>query len=902
MEQETGSIEPSVARTRLHAATTSTRPYLLGALTLHQIADVYGKDHKEVARYNEASQNMEADFTEMSNQSDPLVRRWDALKTDVADQMARVMEDARFANFDADQTRNELQPSTVDQKNLTARFEALPKEAQELYREVRDYYKQLSQHRFDAIKQRIERAGGTALSTKSALDNLELAYEKTRSKVYFPFTRFGTHVVKAVKMQGDKEIDRFVDTFDSPLEADRYAMQMKVKGWKVKQMASSQYSRDTDGSASAAVKDILAVIDNLNFEEQPGANLFPKDQLKDAINQTFLNSMPDMSYAKHFMHAKDVKGFSKDALRAFAHSALHGAHHISRIQNADHMSKALTDLDKRIMKTDEGDVTEARQVYNELVQRQESILNPNTHPVAAYLGQLGFVMSLGGVVATGFTNLTQVPLITLPWLGSRFGLVKSSTALAKAYKDFLDPKTLNAHSLFDASKSARISEPERVMLKELQRRGRIDLTQTMDLAGMASQDNLSRISKQVGSTRGKIMRMLGFTFHAPEVMNRQVTALATYRLATEQGASAPEALKKTEQAITDTHFIYSSANRARYMSGNVMRVLTMFKQYPQHVAFTYGRAASIWLSKNDATPEERTIAKKQILTMSAFQFAAAGALGMPFIGTIADVLTAVMNGFGDDDEKKDWEVELRKILNEYAGKEGGEVLAHGLSRLTPWDMAGRLGQNDLFFRAPKREREGRAAAMDWLTSFAGPVLSYAVNGYLGAGDIMKGITKADSGAFLRGTEELVPSVLRHAVKTARYQIEGGLRTRDKYKQLDITPMEKLGQLFGFAPSRAAEFYESSTAIKNTETRVMGRRKELLDELAAARESRNADDRASAMEAIHSFNRRNPNVRITGESIMRSRQARIQHEKNTKNGLFLPKKREAMREKGNFANY
>jgi hypothetical protein len=899
---QTGTIEPAKARDHLGSATTAVRPYLLGALGLQQIADVYGRDHAEVARYNTASQQMEADFLEMSGQSDLLIKRWDKLKVDVADRMARVMEDARFAQFDADQTNNPLQPSTVDQKDVTARFNALPKDAQQLYRDVRDYYRDLSQHRFEAIKERIERSGGTAQNTKAAIDKLELAYEKTRGKVYFPFTRFGNHVVVAKKLQNGKEVDREVQTFDSPFQADQFANLMKARGWTIKRTTASRYSQQQDGSASEAVKEMHQIINTLTFaDDLPGLTSL-REQLNDALNQTFLNSLPDMSYAKHFLHAKDVKGFSKDALRAFAHSALHGAHHISRIQNADHLTRALSDLNKRIQQTEEGDVTEARQVYNEIVQRHEALLNPNTSPVAAWLGQLGFTMSLGGVVATGLTNATQVPLITLPWLGSRFGLVKSATALARAYKDFLDPKTLNADSLFDASQSERLPTSERAMLKELQRRGRIDLTQTMDLAGRASQDNLTRVAKQVGTLRGRMAQLMGFTFHAPEVMNRQVTAMATYRLAKEQGASDAAATDKAEQAIIDTHFIYSQENRARYMSGNVLRVLTMFKQYSQNIAFLYGRAAHVWLSKNGGTPEEKKIARKQLLTMAALQYAAAGALGMPVFGTIADLLTAMMNAFGDDDEKKDWEVELRKILADAVGKPAGEVLAHGVSRLTPWDMAARLGQNDLFFREPKKEREGRAAAMDWLTSLAGPVLSYAVNAYLGIGDVVKGLAQADAGHFLRGIEELVPAVLRNSVKALRYELEGGVRTRDTYKQLDVNAAEKLGQFFGFTPSRAAEMYESTTAIKNQEHRLTNRRNDLLDHFAAASQSKDGEARTKALTDIRAFNQRHPTMRISGDSLMRSQQGRLKHERGMEGGVYLDRKKAPLREEGSFANY
>lgn len=914
----TGAIDPPVARERLNASKASLRPYLLGALGLEQLSQVYGKDHAEVRQYNKATQDMEADFTEMSRDSDKVARAWTDLNIPVADKMAKVMEDARFLNFDPDPKKNQ-EADSVKKQELVKRFDQLPDDAKAVYRMARDFYTNMAEQRFQALKERIERAGGTPENTRKLVDRLQLAYEKVRSKVYFPFTRFGENIVVAKQMKDGKEVDREVHAFESVAEAQKFATMMKLKGWTVKQTVAREYSVDKEGPASKIVRQMHDIIKELGQGQQglPGV-MDLENQLLDSLNQSFLQALPDMSYAKHFIHAKDVKGASRDALRSFAHSALHGAHHISRIRHADKVTQALMGLDEKINETTEGDTTEARQVYNELVKRHNDIMNPNTHPVSAWLGQLGFTMSLGGVVATGITNATQVPLVTYPWLGARYGFGKASAALARAYKDFLNPRTLNKDSLFDASKSKLISESERKMLMELARRGRIDLTQTMDLAGLSSQDNLSRKAKLTGTLNEKVTRMLGFTFHAPEVMNRQVTALSTFRLEKEKGGSFEDALQRAEQAIIDTHFIYESWNRPRYMSGNFLRVLTMFRQYSQNIAYTYGRAAAIWLDRNGATKEERTVAKRQLISMLALQFGAAGALGMPFFGSAADILMAVVGAFGDDDDKRAWEVALRKWLDGTAtslaeafiddkekagevGKKLAEVVSHGGSRLTPWDMAGRLGQNDLFFREPQREREGRQAVMDWMLALGGPVPSYGVNFLLGMGDVAKGVTELNAGFFMRGVEELTPAVLRNGVKSLRYTLEG-VRTRDEYKQLDLDTSEKLGQIFGFTPARVAEMYESTTAVKNKEHRILNEQKSLKNRFARAVDDQDDAAKQRILEDIRGFNERNPIFAITSNTLNRSLKARRQREAGMERGMYLPPRRRALLDEGDFGDF
>lgn len=915
---ETGTINPTEARDRLVAVKTSMRPYLLGALGLEQLSQVYGKDHAEVHQYNKATQAMEADFTEMSRESDKVARAWTDLNIPVADKMAQAMEDARFLNFDPD-PRKKQEADSQKKKELRTRFDQLPEEAKTVYRMARDFYTNMAEQRFQALKERIERAGGTPENTRKFVDRLQIAYEQVRSKVYFPFTRFGENIVVAKKMENGVEKDREVHAFESVAESQKFATMMKLKGWQVKQTVAREYSVDKEGPASKIVRQMHDIIKELGEGQQglPGV-LNLEDQLLDSLNQSFLQALPDMSYAKHFIHAKDVKGASRDALRSFAHSALHGAHHISRIRHADTVTNALIKLDDKINGTTEGDTTEARQVYNELVKRHNDIMNPNTHPVSAWLGQLGFTMSLGGVVATGITNATQVPLVTYPWLGARYGFGKASAALARAYKDFLDPRTLNKDSLFDATKSKLISESERKMLLELARRGHIDLTQTMDLAGLSSRDNLSRKARTLGTVGEKVSRMLGFTFHVPEVMNRQVTALATFRLEkAKDGATFETALEKAQQAIQDTHFIYQAHNRPRYMSGNFLRVLTMFKQYSQNIAYTYGRAASIWLDKNHATKEERRVAKRQLASMLTLQFGAAGALGMPFFGTpVALIMHAL--GAMDDDDDQDWEVAFRQWLDGKAtslaeafiddktkarevGKEMAEVVSHGASRLTPWDMASRLGQNDLFFREPQREREGRSAVMDWMMALGGPVPSYGVNFLLGMGDVAKGMSELNAGFFMRGVEELTPAVLRHGVKSLRYTLEG-VRTRDEYKQMDLNAAEKLGQIFGFTPARVAEMYESTTAVKNKEHRILNQQKALKDRFARAVDDQDDQAKQHILEDIRGFNERNPIFAITSNTLNRSIKTRRQHEAGMERGMYLPPRRRALLEEADFGDY
>ena len=319
---------------------------------------------------------------------------------------------------------------------------------------------------------------------------------------------------------------------------------------------------------------------------------------------------------------------------------------------------------------------------------------------------------------------------------------------------------------------------------------------------------------------------------------------------------------------------------------NLRRVLLMFKQYGQNIAYLYGRAG--YQAFRGASPEERAEARRLLAGMLTVQFAAAGALGLPFVGAVASILGAMMNGFGGDDEKRDWEVEFRNWLAGTVGKDAGEALSHGLPRLVlGWDLASRIGQNDLFIRAPNREQEGRDAYFAWMQALAGPVAGYALNGYLGLSDIARGVGSLNRGLMMRGTEELMPAAIRNPLRALRYQVEEGVRTRGGEKQIEVTPFEKLGQALGFTPRRVAEMYEGVSAVKNRQHGIELRRGELLDQFAAAVRERDLRGIGEAMRGIQGFNARNPGAAISQETIQRSLVNRQRREAGMREGVSVP---------------
>ncbi len=79
---------------------------------------------------------------------------------------------------------------------------------------------------------------------------------------------------------------------------------------------------------------------------------------------------------------------------------------------------------------------------------------------------------------------------------------------------------------------------------------------------------------------------------------------------------------------------------------------------------------------------------------------------------VTTLLAAASMLGGDDDEPWDAKVALQNLLADTFGQKPAEVLAHGLSRLTPWDILGRAGLDKLRWRLGGLRCRSRSQASD----------------------------------------------------------------------------------------------------------------------------------------------------------------------------------------------
>lgn len=882
---------------RLRTVMDGSRPFWLGALTRDQIADVYGKEIPPVKEYDELTRGMENQRSKMAGDADELYSEWAKLDQQDNDRLARIMLDGTVHQVHPDRPFAPIVGMDNAERLrvhglISTQYKLLPAEAKAMYGKVRDFHLDTLTKLRNALEARIERQVENGNAKAAALTSIRKMFDKyLGSGPYFPLSRFGDYLVVANR---EADGERVVASYATAGEQQTAARKLAADGFTVKMKTAKTYSRETDGAAGKFIGEVLSAVDSLDMQDGSlGGNTADlKNKLLDDINQMFIKALPDLSYRKHFMHRKGTPGFSSDVMRGFASSAFHAASHIARLNYGDRMTFALQDAFTSIENAPDGDFNLHSQVLNELTKRHDAAMNPNTHPIAAMLNQVGFVMYLGLSPAAGLVNMLQTVMVTMPHLGARYGFGKANSSLAKALTDITSGARANAKNGWNAAQSTKLTAAERAVMSELQDEGVIDLTQAHDLASATGLDTGNVARSKAAFAMSRAMKIVGWTFHIPEVMNRQVTALSAYRLEMAKSGDVNAAKDAAREAIKRTHFDYSASNRARFMSGNLARVVTQFKQYSQNMTYLLARAAHQALKGE--SPEVRAIARKQLVATLGVTFAMAGAMGLPGLGGAMGLLGMMAGALDDDDKPWDWKTEFRNLLADTVGQEAGEVIAHGIPRaLMPWDISNRVGLGEMWWRSNDREGQNpREAFANDMQNILGPTAGTLLGLYTAADHMARG-------NWSKATESVVPKFLRDPLKAMR-EAQDGMTNYNGEPLLDVDAAEVAGRLLGFAPARGSEMFEARNAIKNAETVLNEKRQNLLSRMVKARMDLDTAEIADLQSEIQAFNQRNPEFRITMDSILKSMRARRRNMAETEDGVRLPRGKEGLRELGRFA--
>ncbi len=768
-------------------------------------------------------------------------------------------------------------------KALREKFLQLSPDAQKVFTDVRDHYISQREEMDKALEERITDLA--MAGNKRAGENTYHRYmmEKSRLGFYVPLARFGNYWIDAVDPSGE----RVFQMYETENAMMKDVKKLQAAGYKVQDDKNAnlevgqvrfglkiQESRGLNGASASFVSDIIKAISGAQTNDKV------KDQLTDEIYQMYLQTMPDRSIRKSFIHRKGVAGYSEDAARVLADQGVRQANQQARLET----EKRFTDLMEELkIATDKSNNVSASRLYNEMVKRHEWMMNPQRAQWAQALTGFGFFWQIGISPASAMINLSQNWQIALPYIGSRFGFKETAAEMASLSglfaKTFVAKKSkAGLRGDMDTTNGILgdvLNQEEREALRHAIKIGAIDVTQMADLTGMAEQESSNYTGKWA-----KAQQLIGAPFHWAEVMNREVCFITAYRMAKKNGLSKQESLDYATKATWDSHFDYSSRNRARFMQGDVAAVALQFKQYSQNM--TYYLFSRFFDSIKGETPEVRKEARKQLLGTFAVTFAIGGLNALP-VATIAAIANMAYAVAGDDNEPWDAETELKSLL----AKTFGEDIAKGLYYGSMPSVSSRINIDLLRLWVQESDaQDSVGVAENILQQAAGASFGIAVSW-------ARGLDYMTEGQYLRGVEYMTPKWIKDVFRTARYASEGGTVTNRNGEIIidDVTLFEHAQQALGFTPARLVQQYDTNSALKGYERQVTRRRQSLMNAYWLAVRTKDNDGRKSVLNNIREFNRsewgrQNP---ITNEVLSRSVKQHFKMASKSQNGAHYNQK-------------
>ncbi len=678
------------------------------------------------------------------------------------------------------------------------------------------------------------------------MTQLRLQFESSRLPgPYFPLARFGQYFVSLKNAEGE------VISF-SRFEREAERRQWVRQNWATIQKEQPGLTKeegvldDGDGLRQAMDPRIVGEIDMLL------SNAGVDKAVMDAVWQRYIATMPDLSKRKRFVHRKGMAGFQGDALKAFASAMFHGAHQMARLKYGMDLTETINNAADQARRAD--DPTRAGMLVNEMRKRHAWVMNPTGSRAAQAVTSAMFVWYLAASPASAIVNMTQPVMLGVPILGARLGgMAKATAAIMKAAADTVSGRG-------SIKTSASLTKAERAAIDAFYESGLIERSQSHDLAGIGD------TGVQYSPLRHKIMTKIGWAFHRAEVWNREVTALAAYRMAVESGQSHYDAIDTAHDMTWKVNFDYSNSNRPRILQNDAAKLVGVFQNF--QINMWYRLFRDIHQSFKGDTPQARKEARYQLGGMIGMMTLMSGVTGV--FGY--NVLMALAGGIlGDDDDPFEFKHQVeRAIVDMFGPTIGGTILKGVPGHLTGIDLTNRIGMPEFFVRGPHGNKDGREWWKEMIFNALGVVPSTVLN----TADGMKMIGE---GKIARGAEMMAPKAVRDILKTYRYANEGVQNRRgdEIVPQDDISAWDLIATATGFTPAHIAETWERNSRIKDAESRVNQERRQLLNRFGMAARTGDDEGRKEAVAAIKRWNEKPyaKGVQITQDTLRQSLAAR-----------------------------
>jgi hypothetical protein len=510
-----------------------------------------------------------------------------------------------------------------DGKPITIQgWNALPPEGKKIFKAARDFHRNNFNEHYRLLMQRIDDAKFDSNDAVKLKSSVEQMFNKARERtIYFPVKRFGEYWLSVGNDFYMRESAAEIKALKKRLKKEGETRAM-VLGTSRADLRNKVASND----ASSALKGILDALDGRNTKGEPKVQDGDIEGLRDLIFQMYLTALPEADMRRRFVHRRFVTGFSTDALRTFAATAVASANQLGRLA---YNYKFQSIIEEAKAESESDELTPYRDALrSEVEERVKSVLAPDTN--SALLNAFNAFIAFGSKVtfyhhlssaASAIINLTQLHILGLPVLAGEFGEAKTAAMAARYTTSLLAGREI-PNPFRDKNGNLALQAPEfkfenSAYMRSLKKNDPDRYKQTaaaweyaqdhdvIESTFASSAQLYGRSNTPTGDfnfqqavRRGKLltagqrgaaaaMNAMGFMFHSTETIGRSVMYMSTFDLAYERAIgkgktpeqAGLEARKLAADLTNKAMFDFSNWNKSRFAKAPAGRFALQMTSY-----------------------------------------------------------------------------------------------------------------------------------------------------------------------------------------------------------------------------------------------------------------------------------------------------------------------------------
>ena len=740
------------------------------------------------------------------------------------------------------------------------------------------------------------------------IQNINMQVDKLKSRPFVPLTRFGKYLITVYDSKGNIRHSEQTNSLRRQRQIvevlkkhpDRLPGDIVLPG---------EVPKDASIFLGMPPGLIDVIADKLNLSSTQ----------KGVLDQLRFDYAPGQSFKHQFRELDLVPGYSTDFMRNYAHFFHHGARHFTRVrwgdQMRDQINSLASDAERRSRAGNKDGAVRLDKIVKFMQDHYDAWVNPKND--WAGLRGMMFHWYLGFNPASAATNLTQTPLMTYPYLASKYGDVRAIGALLRASTNlynFYKKGTLVSKGVVGKN------TPENFVaraLAEMVKRGTISETQAHELAAISEDRNLLRPFGKKGEAGWlKFQEASSWMFEMTEQYNRRLAARAALDLGyahpdhaevkaavAENGIiykelTDPKGMNWTPQeagaflaaqrAVNHTQFEYAQYARPRVMRGAIGSTALVFKLFGQNTMFN--------LISNPA------MLGRWLVVMGALG-GLQGMMGFENVNSL--IKTLAYRLFGKDFDLED---EARHFAHDVVSeKYGPDLLMHGLSAqgfgipavmhslgmnwVPTVDMSKAVGFGDLLGFDPLAPlgatKNPKEEELRQITRASGAAFGLPLSIYDFA-------SSNQNFTDLKKYEAIAPKFLGNLSHAYRWATQGkevnaAGNAVVRFNVADTQQMmEILARIGGFQPRRLTAEWAYISAVNQSAAFYDLRRQGLLRQFAETVKTQDPENRARVTDAIKKFNHDlPPEARakaITTQQLQSSIQQRLRVQQMQESGL------------------